>query len=90
MKRIFAAVTLLLMCIAPSTQSRSYAQNTQASLTGQILDTQGASLSGAQVEIINSDTNISRVAVSDSAGRYLISNLNPGKYSLHIEMQGFS
>jgi hypothetical protein len=78
------------MCIAPSTQSRSYAQNTQASLTGQILDTQGASLSGAQVEIINSDTNISRVAVSDSAGRYLISNLNPGKYSLHIEMQGFS
>ena len=66
------------------------AQQTQASLTGVIEDTTGSTIPGAQVEITNTETNISRKVMSDTAGRYLVSNLNPGKYSLRVTMQGFS
>ena len=67
-----------------------HAQQTQASLTGMIQDNTGSAVPNAQVEITNTDTNISRKVESDSAGRYLVSNLNPGKYSLRVTMQGFS
>jgi Carboxypeptidase regulatory-like domain len=67
----------------------SLAQNPTAVLTGQVTDSSGATIAGAQVQVRNNDTNISREVQTDDAGRYLISNLNPGPYDLTVEAQGF-
>jgi uncharacterized surface anchored protein len=56
------------------------AQNPNATITGQVLDAGGAAIAGAQVTVTNTSTNIARSIKSDTAGRYLVSNLNPGTY----------
>jgi hypothetical protein len=68
----------------------SYGQQTQASLTGQILDPQGAAIAGSQVVVTNVDTSIARTAQSNDSGRYTVTNLNPGKYSVTVKSNGFS
>ncbi len=66
------------------------AQQTQASLTGQVLDPQGASVPAATVTITNTDTDIVRVTQSNAAGRYVVTSLNPGHYSVTVKVTGFS
>ena len=66
------------------------AQQTQASLTGQILDPQGAAVPLASVTITNTDTRIERVVQSNSSGRYSVTNLNPGPYKVDVKVSGFS
>jgi hypothetical protein len=68
----------------------SFGQQTQASLTGQILDPQGAAIAGSQVVVTNVDTSIARTAQSNESGRYTVTNLNPGKYSVTVKSSGFS
>lgn len=87
---MFTTVAGLPVGVGLGTTSYVFAQQTQASLTGLIQDNTGSTIPGAQVEITNTDTNISRKVMSDSAGRYLVSNLNPGKYALRVVMAGFS
>ena len=65
-------------------------QNTEASLTGQVLDASGSAIAGAQVVVTNADTNISRTVTSDSAGRYQVTNLNPGRYNVKTTMANFA
>jgi hypothetical protein len=65
-------------------------QQTQASLTGQVLDPQGASIADATVTVTNTDTAIARVAKTDTSGRYTVINLNPGKYAISVQSTGFS
>lgn len=67
----------------------SFGQQTQASLTGQILDPQGAAIAGSQVVVTNVDTSIARTAQSNDSGRYTVTNLNPGKYSVSVKASGF-
>lgn len=68
----------------------SFGQQTQASLTGQILDPQGAAISGSQVVVTNVDTSIARTVQSSDSGRYTVTNLNPGKYSVSVKSSGFA
>ena len=70
--------------------SGSYAQQTQASLTGQILDPTGARIPGAEVTITDQGTSISRVVQSSGAGRYSVTNLNPGTYQVAVKSPGFT
>src|SRR5882757_1494341 len=80
---------LLLACVFVWANT-GFAQQTQASLTGQVLDPQGAEISGADVTIKNLDTNITRNTKSDAAGRYGVPNLNPGRYSVSVKLTGFT
>ncbi len=80
---------LLLACVFVWTNT-GFAQQTQASLTGQVLDPQGAEISGADVTIKNLDTNITRNTKSDASGRYTVTSLNPGRYSVSVKLAGFT
>jgi hypothetical protein len=68
----------------------SFAQQTQASLTGQISDPQGATIANADVTITDVETAISRTVPSNGSGRYTVTNLNPGNYSVSVKAAGFS
>ena len=83
-KAVLFSLIFLLLSLS------TYAQNTEASLTGQILDPSGAAIPGAQVTVTNVGTAIARAVQANTSGRYLVTNLNPGSYKVSVEASGFS
>ena len=66
------------------------AQVLYGSLTGNVTDTSGAALAGAEVTVVNTQTGVNNVQKSDSAGIYRFPALFPGTYTVTISGQGFS
>ncbi len=77
---------LVGMLAIPSTVS---AQAVTGTLLGNVTDASGAAVPGATVTAIETQTNISRTAVSNEAGNYIFSSLKNGTYSVEAELQGF-
>jgi outer membrane receptor protein involved in Fe transport len=65
------------------------AQQTTATVTGRVVDTQGAALPGATVTAMNTETGFSRTVQTDGEGIYRISALPVGTYDLATELTGF-
>ncbi|HEV7474915.1 MAG TPA: TonB-dependent receptor [Pyrinomonadaceae bacterium] len=65
------------------------AQTHRASMRGTVVDPNGSVIAGAPVRLTNVATAETRTATSDSEGEYTLSSLQPGVYSLEIEVQGF-
>ena len=80
-----AAMLVGLLAI-PSTVG---AQAVTGTLLGNVTDASGAAVPGATVTAIETQTNISRTAVSNEAGNYIFSSLKNGTYSVEAELQGF-
>jgi hypothetical protein len=64
------------------------AQST-AAVRGTVLDTQGATVSGARVTVKNLGTNQEQSAETDGTGNFLISALPIGNYRIEIRKDGF-
>lgn len=77
------AFLFLLIC------SFSQAQSTFGTFTGQVLDSSGAAVPGAQVEAKNQGTNLVTSAKTDSQGNYVIPDLAPGAYTINVTASGF-
>ncbi len=60
-----------------------------ADLRGRVLDSSGAAVAHAQVELTESSTNLHQTTVSSGAGDYLFTHLNPGSYRLEVTAPGF-
>src|ERR1041385_6335214 len=87
MKRIFVSITSISL-ISFLTCASLWAQAT-AEMSGTIRDSSGAVLPGVQVTATQTDTGISRTAVSNETGSYVLSNLAPGPYRLEAALPGF-
>ena len=79
------AGALLLAFAAPG-----LAQTETGRVTGLVLDQTGAVLPGATVTLTGTGTGVARTTVTDEAGRYVISNLQPGPYAAKVELSGFT
>src|SRR5216117_203905 len=79
-------LALSLGWIAPA---GAYAQVLYASITGNVADSTGARVPGAEVKIVNPDTNYTQSAVSNETGIYTIKNVPGGTYTLTVTMTGF-
>ncbi len=66
-----------------------FAQSYTASIRGVVTDPTQASIAGAQVVATETQRNIQQTAVADAAGRYVLTNLPPGRYLLTVEARGF-
>ncbi len=64
-------------------------QSTTGTLRGQVLDPQGAAVSGAKIKITNQETSVVSNTTTSSAGTWNLPSLIPGKYSVSIEASGF-
>jgi hypothetical protein len=86
MRRKFfgAAMVLLLSCASV------FAQGTSGTITGRVLDQQGAAIPGVTVSAKSATTGFSRSEVSDSEGVYRLSALPVGIYDVTAELQGFT
>ena len=60
-----------------------------ASIKGTVYDTSGAVVPDATVVLHNKATNLDRTTSTNSAGIYVIPDIQPGDYDLKISRQGF-
>src|SRR5206468_2022459 len=65
------------------------AQVLYGSITGNISDQTGAALPGATVEVLNTGTGVVGTATADDRGAYLLTDLQPGVYTVTIQLAGF-
>ena len=56
---------------------------------GTVKDQSSAGLPGATITVTQTDTGLTRSAVSDEAGSYVLQNLPIGPYRFEAELQGF-
>ena len=80
---ILAALTIFLLSPATSFASVS------ASISGTVKDASGATVSGATVRAINTDTGITQTQTSNAQGYYSFQALPLGHYQILIEQPGF-
>jgi hypothetical protein len=64
-------------------------QATSGTITGQVVDTTGAVIPGAEVTATHTETGTSRSALSGSEGTYRITLLQPGTYNVKAALSGF-
>src|SRR5438093_2027896 len=64
------------------------AQST-AQISGVVADQSGAILPGVEVRVTQTDTGITRVAVTNETGSYSLPNLPIGPYRLEAALPGF-
>ena len=87
MKRNFSEVCLgvLVVLLAGTT---AWAQAT-AQMSGTVTDDTGGVLPGVTVEVTQTDTGLTRVAVTDGTGTYVLTNLPVGPYQVEATLAGF-
>ncbi|HYP25902.1 MAG TPA: carboxypeptidase regulatory-like domain-containing protein [Blastocatellia bacterium] len=81
-KYIRAMACLLTVWVLGSAASAQLLAS--STLNGRVTDTQGATLSGAVLTVTHIATGISREAVTDGDGYFVITNLTPGEYTLAV------
>ena len=80
---------LILTALFVFQKIETQAQQTTATLTGVVIDPNGAVIPNASVSATNKSTNFERATTSNGEGVYVIPNLPVGNYSVSIIAQGF-
>lgn len=84
-KARFAVILCSLVCLfTPLLHSQA-----TGSFSGTVSDNSGAVVAGAKVTVTVQATNVSREAVSDDSGHYLVPLLGVADYTLKVEASGF-
>ena len=64
--------------------------STAGTVLGQVLDEQHAIVPGAEVKVVETSTNSAQTTVTNSDGRYVFSQVNPGNYNISFTKPGFA
>ncbi len=90
--RCFALLVAGVIMLVPSfvNQQIAYAQVSKGSVSGSVVDPQGASVPNALIKIVNKGTNETVTVTSDSAGLFRFALLSIGTYRLEISKAGFN
>src|ERR1700752_2039267 len=83
-KALLVATTMVVQAVL--LPHSSAAQAVSGTIAGSVADPQGQVLPGATLTVINEATNDSRVTVSDGSGGFQVTNLQPGSYTVKVEM----
>src|SRR5215475_12960253 len=83
----FAVSFLLVICSGFSIGA--LAQTITGRISGTVTDASGAAVPGASIKVTNVGTDISRTAMTDPNGFYVVTNLPVGDYAVLVEKQGF-
>ena len=86
-RRVLITALAAVLTIAGS--GVSMAQTTNGVISGVVSDAQGGVLPGVTVTARNVDTGAMRNITTETDGRFRLAGLNPGRYELKAELQGF-
>jgi hypothetical protein len=87
MKRIFVA--LLLMLVGINITCASALAQATAQISGTVRDQSGAVLPGVEVTATHTDTGITRRAISNETGSWILPNIAVGPYRIEATLPGF-
>ena len=68
----------------------SMGQVLYGSLVGNVTDQSQGAVRGAQVTIVNQETNLRRTTTTNDVGLYSFPNISSGRYSVTVKIAGFS
>src|ERR1700674_1189874 len=88
-KSMRSAKTLTLFLMALLTSLNAAGQQITGSIRGTVLDPSGAIVQVATVTARQVETGLTRVAVSDRQGEYVLIELPIGHYQLEVQAKGF-
>ena len=83
-KFILVAACLMLLC-----SIASFGQVLKGSISGTIVDPQGAVVQGAQVKATNTETGSVLTTTSDNSGSFRFNLIQVGNYKIEVEAQNF-
>jgi Carboxypeptidase regulatory-like domain/TonB dependent receptor len=89
MRRLIVLFAVVLVCCLPAMMAVAQSAST-ATLTGQVVDPQGAVISGAKITATNIATGLVRSTNTTGAGDYSLPNLAPGTYDVKVSAAKFS
>ena len=85
----FVLAVWYIVAIVLTGGSEAYAQNTNATIRGQVLDPTGALVPNAQVVIVNRNTGVTVFGgKTDSAGAFVAPQVIPGSYRVTVTATG--
>jgi hypothetical protein len=73
----------------PETGANDQAESVPGQIGGNVIDPSGAVVANARITITNPNNGASRIAVTDTEGRWLMAGLGSGNYRATVEMPGF-
>src|SRR5450631_1900562 len=85
---VLASIALIAALVL--TGQTVMAQSSAASIDGTVLDTSGALVPGAAIELRNQASGDQRTATSNGEGFFNFAAVPPGSYTVRVSMQGFS
>jgi len=83
---LFAVFLATCGAIPPRATGQS---SSTGAIAGQVSDTKGGTVGGANVKIINEATSETKTAVSQPTGSFLVPLLAPGSYRIEVTKPGF-
>jgi hypothetical protein len=87
MRRLLVLFSAVLICCLPVIMVNA---QSAATITGQVVDPQGAVITNATVTATNVATGVAHSAKTTSSGNYTIPNLPPGTYDVKVEAAKFA
>ena len=67
----------------------AWAQSSSGTVTGRVIDSSGAAIAEADIQLIDQATKDTRKVASTADGDFLFSNVQPGTFTLTIRAAGF-
>src|SRR6185369_6211067 len=84
-------LTLLTLFLFLLNLQNVYAQDLDTvSISGRVMDQNGALIPGANIEATLAKTKLTRETMTDAQGRYRLIQLEPGNYLIRISALGFA
>ena len=93
---LFAQLTALVACLPLSFSllisfsNSVHAQSATSTLSGVVIDENGAVISGANIAVISIAQGFQRTADTNEEGSFVVSLLPPGNYTVKVEHEGFT
>jgi hypothetical protein len=86
--RVVIALLAAFLLVFPNI---AHAQSlTTGAVAGTVTDPSGAAVQGANVTLKNDATGVTTTVISNATGAYRFQFLNPGNYTVTVQMSGFS
>jgi Carboxypeptidase regulatory-like domain len=82
-------LVLAVFCIAVLCYGQNAFAQATGSFSGTVTDKSGAAIAGASVKVTSQTTGVSRDAVTDETGHYIINLLPVSIYTIRVEFKGF-
>lgn len=80
----------LIMLFAVSAVSRAQSAGTSGSVNGTVLDSTGAVVTNAEVQVRNAVSGFERTAVTDGSGKFSVTNIPMNSYHMTVSGAGFA